>query len=213
MCQEGRRKTALIHITISSKIFANIKDAITCADAIKVWMTRFCEKNENYSIISIIGISENNCRHGCVVPKKSGKAGRPRKVFSGCDNIKVLPHIHMIMLANPGETARKGLLLYLNEKFEKAGYGAKGNVNIQEVYDINGLVRYVLYQSKHIRTVEYNKSCVLSKENDYGFSSAIGNVKSAHKIIFTSLINVENDSIVMGEDTITNGKQSIESVK
>jgi len=126
-------------------------------------MTRCCEKNEEFSIISIIGISENNCRHGCVVAKKSGKVGSPRKVFCGCDNTKTFPHIHLILLANPGETVRKRLLLYLNRKFEKAGYGAKGNINIQEAYDVNGLVRYVLYQSKNIRTVEYNKLCVLSE--------------------------------------------------
>ena len=200
-----RRKTTLLHISISSKIFRDTKNVTKCADAIKVWINRFCKKNEDYSVIAIIGISENDCHKGHIVSVRRGKVGRPRKEFLGTDG-DVPPHIHIILLANPGETFRKKLRCYLNEKFSKAGFGASGNVCIKNVYETVGLVKYVLFQCKHIRTVEHNKANMLNREKDFGLNAAICTVKSAHRIIFTSLINSKNDSIVEGQETIANIK-------
>lgn len=187
----SQRKTGILHLSTSSGLYKTIADATKAANAAAIWLERYCNSN-GYSVCAIIGISQHSCRNGIVHAEKSTKGrGRPQKVFSGSE--ATLPHLHIILLANPCETIRKDFLAYLNRKAERSGHANRDNVNIKTVYDTRGILEYVLRQSIAIRTVEINLNHHLNQSNNFGLTQALNTVKSAHTIIFTSLLTGEND--------------------
>jgi hypothetical protein len=184
------RKTDCRFVTTHSGLFASRQEATRFADSLKMWLERYAKRHGDYAILAIIAISQNDARHGAVLPQHTSRRGRPSKVFTPNNEENVgmaCPHIHIVLVANPCDTIRKDLQRYLNGKFERMSGECGGNVNVSNVYDIDGLLSYVLSQSVSVRTVEINPLGILNKTNDSGLFTALEKSKSAHKIRFGSL--------------------------
>lgn len=150
------RKTKSIFITTSSGTFATFDEAVKAANAIKIWLTRLCER-KGYSCKATIGISENNPKTGKVTGKRTGKRGRPQNVFvydrPNMLHKRVNPHIHVVMVANPAETIAQTLVKYLIDKY---GEKAARYEDCSEFFDT--AMAYLKKQSLKTRYAESNSA-------------------------------------------------------
>ncbi len=180
-----KRRTKVMMITTASGIYKTTQEAIKEANAIKIWLVRLC-KSKGYSCQAIIGVSENNPKSGSMALIKSGKRGRPRKVFKRTNyyipNHKTQPHIHIVLYGNPADTLCSLLSQKLKNKYLK---------NILWCNDccdyIEEAVCYVLKQSKIIRKADVDEKGILTAD-EYGFYKALEEATASTqtgKIIFT----------------------------
>ena len=162
----SERATRVIEVNISSGILPTFEAARKEADAIKIWLIRFCKK-KGYSVKAAIGASMNNPHTGHITTKKTGRRGRPATVFVRTREhmrpTETEPHIHMIIYANPASTVVEELMQRINKKFHKAAC----RKYYCEDY-LEEAVNYLFKQSKKVRMVDYDPSGILNND-DLGF--------------------------------------------
>lgn len=174
------KKTKHLMITVQAGLF-NWQQTIKFANAIKIYLKRLAEE-KGYFIDAVIGVSENDCHTGKVTNKKTGKRGRPKKVFvynSDCDfEKKVDPHIHIVLHANPADHVANRLMAYINKSQKEHLSSEKRTVcrksNCDDYYEYE--YEYVRNQSKAIRTVCVGKEPI---------NETVSQRKKRIRIIFT----------------------------
>ena len=123
------RKTNSYFITLAAGFFSSTEQGIELAedlrDAIEYWCDSYC-----YSVEAVIYICDR---------KTDGK-----KKCKTDD--KVDPHLHIVIIANPGATVCQSIKEYLSEKV-----GIENCINVQKIYDLSRLL-YYLDQYSCIRT-------------------------------------------------------------
>ena len=144
----SNRETKIMAFDINSKVFNNYEETLHKANAIKRHIEYQCSK-KGYSSIVYIGVSVDDSHNGNVTTGFRGK-----RLFNYVDNIQksdTPPHIHMIVLSNPGETLTKELKKY----FYKYQYKCENEVVwCKSCADyIEKRVDYVVNQSIKFRTV------------------------------------------------------------
>lgn len=158
------KKTKIIGIDISSKIFKDTEEAVKCANNLKIFIQRFVDKENqlgnNYSAFVLIGVSENDSKNGVVTTNKTGSKGRPQKIFSNNQSTaKVKPHIHIIIYANPADMIANAVSEYITKR-----YGANTAwKKYVEDYCITA-IKYLFKQSLIIRTVKRNSFNILNSK-------------------------------------------------
>ena len=150
--------TKKMSVNIAAGTFKTFEEAVKSANAIKIWLTRLCER-KGYSCKAIIGASENNPHTGKVVRVKTGKCGRPKNTFVRDSGIMrptmTDPHIHIVLIANPAETVAQALVKHLNTKYGKRVTWAK-ECRTKEHFE--NAISYLKRQSLKIRYAEINTS-------------------------------------------------------
>lgn len=153
----NERKTHIISIDVSSNIYSSFEEALKSADSLKDFIKRTCLKN-NYSCIGIIGVSEYDTTFGTIVVDKFGK-----RRFETClsnHSIKVPPHLHILLLANPASTLKDTIYEYFRKKYKQK---VTWENEVDEYYE--NKIRYILDQSEKLRTINIT-SDVLNPELD-----------------------------------------------
>lgn len=155
------RKTKEMFISTRAGTYATFDEAVKAANAIKVWLTRLCER-KGYSCKATIGISENNPHTGKVTRVKTGKRGRPKNTFVRDSGIMrptmTDPHIHIVLVANPAETVAQALVKHLNAKYGKRVTWAK---ECRTKEHLENAINYLKKQSLKIRYAEINSTLFL----------------------------------------------------
>lgn len=139
----SERKNHFYHVCISAGQYPSVDAAIADVEAYRMHLQRKC-KNNGYSCICYAGVSENDPDTGQVQCGKQGKKG-----FITCqdaDRITIDPHIHIVLLANPGETIAKLTCAYFAKK------GIKSRHYPCDSYSLRAIV-YAIRQSKKCRTI------------------------------------------------------------
>ena len=177
------KKTKIIGLDVSSKIFESYEEAVKTANSLKIFASRMIDeenaKDNSYSAYIIIGVSENNSHHGEIILEKNGKRGRPKKVFM-CNSDKkdvTNPHLHILIYGNPADMICNRLSAYLYKKYKQRASWKK----YCERYSTKALA-YIFKQSKSIRTVKKNKDHIL--DSDY-FQALFDSIDSHERFIFT----------------------------
>lgn len=140
----NERKTHVISIDVSSKIYSSFEEALKGADSLKDFVKRTCLKN-NYSCIGIIGVSQYDKLCSVVINKFGKREVKPIFPNYSC---KVPPHLHIILLANPASTMKHTIYKYFEKKYK---HKVTWENEIDEYYQTK--IDYVLNQSEKIRTV------------------------------------------------------------
>lgn len=154
----NERKTHVISIDVSSKIYSSFEEALKGADSLKDFVKRTCLKND-YSCVGFIGVSEYDTKFGNIVVDKFGKRiFQPSFLPNG--SIKVNPHLHICLLANPASTLKDTIYKYFKKKYKQK---VTWENEIDEYYE--NKIRYILDQSEKLRTININ-SDVLNPELD-----------------------------------------------
>lgn len=124
-----QRKTNAYFITLAAGFFSSTEDGIHIAedlrDAIEYWCDSYC-----YSVEAVIYICDR----------------KPDVKAKGKLDERVDPHLHIVIIANPGATVCQSIKEYLSEKV-----GIENCVNVQKIYDLARLM-YYLDQYSCIRT-------------------------------------------------------------
>ena len=141
----NERKTHVISIDVSSKIYSSFEEALKGADSLKDFVKRTCLKND-YSCVGFIGVSEYDTKFGNIVVDKFGK--RIFQPYLPNYSIKVNPHLHICLLANPASTLKDTICKYFTKKYK---HKVTWENEIDEYYQTK--IDYVLNQSEKIRTV------------------------------------------------------------
>ena len=165
-----KRKTKTMMITVSSGIFANTKEAVKEANALKIWLQRLCQR-KGYSCKAVVGVSQYNPKAGTMTVLRTGKRGRPRKRFARTNyylpNHKTEPHIHIVLYGNPADMLCSLMADRLNNKYKAKAVWFNDCREYQEE-----ALTYVLRQSQTIRTVEIDEKGILSTDK-HGFYTAV----------------------------------------
>lgn len=148
-----RKKTHMYHISTSSGLYESWQDAINDANALKRKITNECKRN-NYACLVLIGISENESDKSCFV--SSGYRGRKAVITEGgFPATQVPPHLHILILANPGATISTMIEKYLNKRHRTHFKGNTCWLEHCEDY-LTNVFHYVMKQSKKYRVVSHN---------------------------------------------------------
>jgi len=142
----SKKKNHFYHISISAGQYPSVAAALADVEAFRMHLKRKC-KNNGYSCICYAGVSENDHDAGQI---RCGKQGK--KVFiayENADEITIDPHIHIILLANPGETVAKLTRAYFARK------GIEAYHYRCDDYSMSAIV-YAMRQSKKCRTIACN---------------------------------------------------------
>ena len=173
-----QRITKVKTINISSKIIKTLDEAIKKADALKKYLEYQLEKG-GYDCLLYMCVSENDINYGTTTTGFRGK-----RVFEeyGLGRRIVPPHIHMIMVGNPGETIVKLIRKY----FEKY----KSIIQVDEIVwvddcedRIDDKVKYMIKQETTFRVVDKGNRNNLEpfatelRESLEKWNAAIGNPK------------------------------------
>lgn len=121
---------------------------IKLANKVKIKLERYCKKI-NGSCIAFIGISVNDKEYGEVMVGYRGFKEFITRIHSNEQFVN--PHLHIYILANPGETIAKEICRYLTKNCDGHQSWHK-NANEYKVK----CVRYSIIQSLHFRTVTCN---------------------------------------------------------
>lgn len=175
--------TKLIGIDISSKVFSSYDEALKEANALKIYITRMIdkenEKGNPYSAFVLIGVSENNSHLGKMALLKNKMRGRPKKVFisTALDKGKTNPHLHIMVYANPADMIANKITEHLKKKY-------KQHICYKKYCDSYGrtAIAYIFQQSKAVRTIKRNRHNVL---NSSYFQDLVNQSNSLERIIFT----------------------------
>lgn len=182
------RKTKDIMITLSAGIIKDKDESIKLANRIKVFLKRLGIKKK-YRIDAIIGVSEHNVHSGKFVAVKTGKRGRPKKIFEFNDDydLKNKPDLHLHVLINgcPADQIANCLMSYLNKIYVKSLDKNRKSVcrktDCSEYRDY--AEKYVLNQSSVIRKLDYvpNEEIILTNEEYTDSEQNIENMAIADK--------------------------------
>lgn len=181
----SKRKTKVIAFNISAGTFKSFEETVKEANAIKIWLTRLCNK-KGYSCKAIIGISKHNPKTGSITTQKTGGKGRPITIFERKSKLMIPtttePHIHIVLYANPADMITSLLAKHLNNKYKhKVCWFNDCSEYIYEAVD------YVIRQSLKLRKVEIDNDNILAKD-ELGFYSAINQANihaKCERIAFT----------------------------
>ncbi|MFR7592391.1 MAG: hypothetical protein ACLUVC_13170 [Longibaculum sp.] len=175
--------TKLIGLDISSKIFNTFDEALKEANAIKAYVTRMIDKeNERgnkYSAFVVIGISENNSHLGKIALLRNGMRGRPKKVFivNSKDKDMTNPHLHILVYGNPADMICNRISERLKKKYQKNICWKKYcNSYPQKAFN------YIFNQSRAVRTVKRNRYNLLDTNQ---FQALVDSANEHERIIFT----------------------------
>lgn len=141
------RATHYYSISTSAGIYRNYDEALKEANALKMSLYRECKRN-NYSCISFIGVSENDSDEGMI--QVGVRGAKQFTSFLGKKSEKS-PHLHIIVLATPGETLSKYIRDYLNRN-------QKSNCCWSKCCDeyLDNVVPYVMRQCRKYRVASCN---------------------------------------------------------
>ena len=146
----SERRTKVLHLSTEGCIgYENFDAGVKELNACMKYLKKMCERNEGYSAIAIGGVSENSKENG-----RFELGYRNERVFvpDKGSKIKYMPvHIHLCILANPGETIAQNLVKYFTKKHGSKILWCKPLKN--EMHLIN-MGPYILYQSRKYRTVK-----------------------------------------------------------
>ena len=134
----------------------------------------------------LISISANDAKSGRVKPKRTGSAGRPKKVFVPDDNCdkptEVNAHLHIFLYACPGETIKDLIQTYFIERgisvrIDKLTKAPKDDkyidiINNKNEKNLIKSIRYCLKQGVSIRKLVIDPDCKLSPDY-YNIGNAI----------------------------------------
>lgn len=170
----NERKTHIISIDVSSKIYSSFEEALKSADSLKEFIKRTCLKN-NYYCVGFIGVSEYDTKFGNIVVDKFGK--RIFQPFLPNDSIKVNPHLHICLLANPASTLKNTIVEYFIKKYKQKVTWE----NVIDEYSENK-IRYVFDQSIKLRTVNITSDILNPQLYDFvnyveNIHNEMGNLK------------------------------------
>lgn len=177
------KKTKLLSLDVSSKVFKNYNEALKTANALKIFTERMIDKENKkgnpYSAYVVIGVSENDPHAGQMAFLKMNMKGRAKKVFIYNDKNakKVNPHLHVLLYANPADMIAKRIIKYLDKKLGvkstwKKDCGAYGKTK----------VAYIADQASAVRTVERNKHGILK---DYNINDIKKRMRNRKRYFFT----------------------------
>lgn len=127
------RRTNAYFITLGAGNFSTTKDGVRISEN----LIRSCRKwidNWKYSIELISYICD----------KKAD--------LKGPEGASVDPHLHIILLANPGSTIAKSIVKYLEKKVNRPGA-----VYCRQIYDAENLM-YYLHSYEYLRTIAIDPS-------------------------------------------------------
>ncbi|MBE6806690.1 MAG: hypothetical protein E7527_01565 [Ruminococcaceae bacterium] len=153
------RETNFHHTSSNSTYWRTFDECIKFATRIRAKVWRLCEKKD-YSCLGIMGISENDKDQGSV---QVGYRGYKRFVGNSKQVYKTNPHIHMVTLANPGESISRQITSWFTHNS-----GGKNAFHNNCNHYLPTAVHYLMAQSKKFRTVMYNVD-KLPKEDVYTF--------------------------------------------
>lgn len=150
----NERKTHVISIDVSSKIYSTFEEALKSGNALKNFINRVCLEND-YSCVGFIGVSQYDPDLCDIVINKFGK----REVTPKLPNYpcKVPPHLHILLLANPASTLKDTICKYFRKKYNHKVTWEK------EIDYYENKIDYILKQSEKLRTVNIT-SDVLNPE-------------------------------------------------
>lgn len=157
------RETNLLRIEHQFK-FNTIEEAEKEANTIYIYAQRKIIKN-NWSCKMLIAIADDYKDCSCKLETvKTGKKGRPIKKVVPVNKKakKILPHLHILVYANPGETLTKPIVRSINKRHKK-------NNNCKDVisrrYPIEGergrYISYTFNQSPKMRYFEHDPQGLL----------------------------------------------------
>ena len=153
------RNSNWYHISTNAKHIMTLDECIMLANKLKITIERFCKK-VNGSCMAYIGISVNNKKYGEI---KVGYRGLKKFITSSHSKRRfVNPHLHIYILANPGETIAKELCRYLTKNCDGRQSWHKNANEYKEK-----CVRYSIIQSLHFRTATCNIEQLPKEDVDY----------------------------------------------
>lgn len=153
------RETHWEHINSKSNGIISMEKGGKILNSLAIAIQRECEKR-NYACICFLGLSELDEKTGRVVTGYRGK-----KHIEAKENIEikiVTPHIHAIILANPGEMLAEFIREHLREKtLNHSGQTRKCD------HYLDKAIPYVLNQSSDYRVVICNVEKLPFEDVDY----------------------------------------------
>ena len=175
----SERKTKCFFITTEAGKTGSFEQTQQLAKLVAQYLSRYIKKCKDYSVIAIICTSKNDIRRGVVITENNGCKGGQRIVFrpiDANDNTEVGPHMHITVLANPGETIANGVFDYLEEH-------QAGKVFKRRCINPEGALVYSLGQSLCVRTVSIDPNDLLLREQSfYEALYAASRVVPAHNL-------------------------------
>ena len=142
----NERKTHVISIDVSSKIYSSFEEALKSGNSFKNFINRICLKND-YSCVGIIGVSQRDPNSGYITTNKFGK----KEFVITNKNIEDItqPHLHILLVCNPASQLSKIIYDYFLKKH-------KEKVTWNQISDhyIQRKVNYIMKQSEKIRPVD-----------------------------------------------------------
>lgn len=215
-------KTKVIMITLSCGVIENKAEAIRLANRIKVFLKRLGIKKK-YTINAIIGVSEHNVHSGQFVATKTGKRGRPKKIFKYNDDydLKNKPdlHLHVVFEGCPADQIANSLMAYLNKIYVKHLDEKRKSVcrktDCTEYQDY--AKEYVINQSSALRKIKYNpdNEIILTNSDSTEIEETIENIAADNnsKVSVELECNKEKNIYVYSIDRYISIKSNREQYK
>lgn len=153
------RETHWEHINSKSNGINSMEEGGKLLNSLAIAIQRECEKR-NYACICFLGLSELDEKTGRVV---TGYRGKKHIEAKENKEIKIVaPHIHAIILANPGEMLAEFIREHLREKtLNHSGQTRKCD------HYLDKAIPYVLNQSSDYRVVICNVEKLPFEDVDY----------------------------------------------
>ncbi len=157
----SHRETHMHHIDTLSTVYQTYEEAVREANSLKIHLHRHCE-SKNYSYIAYIGVSRHNPKAGDIRVSKSGKREFVQTNFDECAS--ALPHLHILILANPGRSVADVVVKYLAKKHPDFYERTKKNPAHRKKCDAyyENAINYVMSQCDRHR-ISYNNVTSLNE--------------------------------------------------
>lgn len=148
------RKLKTLGIDTNAGIYSSEEEAIKEANALKRHILYFAKK-KGYKVDLLIGVSKNNPYSGHIETIKTGKAGRPKKIFKldttfnpdDCPDL----HLHMLLTAEPADTVANEIIDYLKKRHKKSVCWKKDCSDYKDT-----ALEYIEKQALTTRTLKYD---------------------------------------------------------
>lgn len=158
------RRTHYYHLVTPSGLYDTFKDGVKEVDALNKFLERECKKSINrkygaFSCVMFAGISQRDPKLGEVYFERSGAPIYiPHKELENSEDSFTRPHLHIILLANPGHEITGIIMEYFKKRhydyFERTGNSPI--VRHQRDDSLGATVHYAMRQSEKFRTFHFN---------------------------------------------------------
>lgn len=146
----NKRRTHFYHIITSSSIFQTFDEALFKAEALKRKIVDLCKKM-NYCCLCYIAVSVSDPKSARVKVISRGK--RIIVTKSRQKSKETNPHLHIVLLANPGETVANEIFQYLR----KNEMGIQPTKKVCHTYEhLKNVIPYAIFQSLNFRAFASN---------------------------------------------------------